>query len=550
MVADSENNTKSKNFTVENNVYIGKVVPYTSNYKSFGEMIWDSIKNNGNKIAHLDARTEEVVTYAELQDKIVRCALWLQEHGIKAGDVVTVCTNNHLNSIVPCLAASYVNVIFNTWNEHMDLQTALHFLQLSDPKVIFCSELSLDIIQSAIKKTNYDPIIVVFGNHPDAIPFANILNSYSNTEVANFRLAELDDIKRTACILHSSGTTGMPKGVELSNYTLIMIGADQNLNIVTAVTLWFSSLYWISGVLLNVKSITQSAKVIIYPEFDEEMTCKLIEKYEIVMLFLSTSMINRFLRAGYVKKYSLPSLRIIFGGGAILKPKSQEELRRLLPHVEILQAYGLTEVGGMAVMQNPNHKNGSCGTVASNVQVKIVDPKSGKVVGPNQSGEIWIRSKNIMNGYYKNPEATNSTVDKDGWLHSGDIGYFDSDGELFIFDRIKELMKYRGHQISPGEIEAVLQLHPGVLEVAVVAVPHATDDDHPLAYVSKKPGFKVTEKELIDLVASKMSDQYKLRAGVIFLDTFPYTGSGKIARKDLRAMAKKLEKDIPVLLPL
>ncbi|XP_067204254.1 uncharacterized protein [Linepithema humile] len=539
MVTESENNTKSKNFTVENNVYIGEVVSYTSNYKSFGEMIWDSIKNNGNKIAHLDALTEEVVTYAELQDKIVRCALWLQEHGIKTDDVVTVCTNNHLNSIVPCLAASYINAIFNTWHEHLDLQTALHFLQLCEPKVIFCSKLSLDIIQSAIMKTNYDPIIVVFGNHPDAIPFANILNNYSNMEVANFRYAKLDNIKRTVCIIHSSGTTGMPKSVELSNYTLMMISIDQKF---TAVTLWFTTLYWISGVVMNVRSITQGAKVIIYPEFDEEMTCKLIEKYEIVMLFLSTSMINRFLRAGYVKKYSLPSLRIIFGGGAILKPKSQEELRRLLPHVEILQVYGMTEVGGVAVRQNPNHKNGSCGTVVPNVQIKIVDPESGKVMEPNQSGEIWIRSKNMMNGYYKNPEATNNTVDKDGWLHSGDIGYIDSNGELFIFDKIKELMKYRNFQISPGEIEAVLQLHPGVLEVAVVAVPHATDDEHPLAYVSKKPGFKVTEKELIDLVASKMSDQYKLRAGVIFLDTFPYTGSGKIARKDLRAMAKKLEK--------
>jgi acyl-coenzyme A synthetase/AMP-(fatty) acid ligase len=149
------------------------------------------------------------------------------------------------------------------------------------PKVIFCNERSFGVILKAIKKTNYDPTMVIFGNHPEAIPFANILNSYSNTEVANFRYVELDDIKKTACILHSSGTTGMPKSVELSNFALIMIGIDKALNIVTTVTLWFSSLYWVSGLLMNTKSITQGAKVIIYPEFDEEMTCKLIDKYKV-----------------------------------------------------------------------------------------------------------------------------------------------------------------------------------------------------------------------------------------------------------------------------
>ncbi|XP_071639675.1 uncharacterized protein [Temnothorax longispinosus] len=147
-----------------------------------------------------------------------------------------------------------------------------------------------------------------------------------------------------------------------------------------------------------------------------------------------------------------------------------------------------------------------------------------------------------MNGYYRNPEATKNTIDEEGWLHSGDIGYFDEDGELFIIDRIKELIKYIGYQISPGEIEGVLITHSAVLEVAVITVPRAIDDEHPLAYVTKKPGTKETEQELIDFVAKNMMDHYKLRAGVIFLDGFPYIGSGKIARIDLKEMAKKLFK--------
>ncbi|KAM0726065.1 4-coumarate--CoA ligase 1 [Formica fusca] len=206
----------------------------------------------------------------------------------------------------------------------------------------------------------------------------------------------------------------------------------------------------------------------------------------------------------------------------------------------MLQLYGMTEIAGVGTMQLSHHKDGSCGTVVENVQMKIVDPENGKVLGPNKPGELWIKTAYMMNGYYRNPEATKNNIDEKGWLHSGDIGYFDEDGELYLIDRIKELIKYRGYQISPGEIEDVLSSHSAVLEVAVIAVPHATDDEHPLAYVTKRPDAKVTEQELIDLVANNMMDQYKLRAGVIFLDTFPYTNSGKIARKELKTMAKKL----------
>ncbi|XP_025073305.1 luciferin 4-monooxygenase-like [Pogonomyrmex barbatus] len=292
----------TKKFTVENGVYKGQeMIAINLDCKSLGELIWNSIKNHGDKTAQLYVCTEETITYTELQDKIVRCALWLQKQGIKPEDVISVCTNNQPNAIVPCLSATYINAIFNPWNEAMDMQTALHVLQLTTPKVIFCSEKCVDVVLSAMKETNRSSIMVVFGKHAGAISFSDVLKSCSDADVKNFRYVELDDIKKTACILHSSGTTGMPKGVELSNYTLAFVSQDNNLNVANMPTLWFSSLYWISGVMMNMKSIIQGAAVILYPEFDEEMTCRLIEKYKVAILFLSTSMINRFLRAGYVK---------------------------------------------------------------------------------------------------------------------------------------------------------------------------------------------------------------------------------------------------------
>ncbi|XP_032691423.1 4-coumarate--CoA ligase 1-like [Odontomachus brunneus] len=539
MVADQAKN--KVNFTIENNVHKGPIQPYSGSFKSIGEMFWKKINNFNDKIAQLDARTGESVTYKEFQKKIAKCALWLQEEGIKPGDVISVCTHNHVNAFVPCVAATYINIIFNPWDDEMNLQTALHVLQLTMPKIIFCNERSVNVVLQAIHENKYNAKLVVFGKHPNVISFASILSKYSDSQAMGFRYIETDDIKRTVCILHSSGTTGMPKGVELSNYAMLSMNEENAIDLNNTVALWFSSLYWVSGTLLNSKAINQGAKIIIYPEFDEEMTCILIDKYKVTWLFISTSMTNRFLKAGHVKNYSLSSLKIIFCGGAILKMESQKELQRVLPHVEVLQAYGMTEMGGIVTCQMPYHKCGSCGTPTRNVQIKIIDPTTGKAVGPNETGELWAKSPNMMNGYYKNPEATNSTVDKEGWLHSGDLCYFDEDGELFVIDRLKELIKYRGHQISPGEIETVLMSHPAVLEVAVVAVPHSTDDEHPIAYATRKSGFKITEQELIEFVANNMMDHFKLRAGVVFLDNFPYTGSGKIARKELKAMAKKLE---------
>ncbi|XP_036138799.1 4-coumarate--CoA ligase 1 isoform X2 [Monomorium pharaonis] len=532
------------NFTVENGVYKGPVKHIIHNYKSVGELMWNSIRNHGDKIAHLDTRTNETATYAQLQDKVVRCALWLQKQGIKSDDVITVCTGNHLNSIVPCLSATYINAIFNTWNESMDLKTALHLLQLTMPKIIFCSEKSMDVVLNAIKEKNYSPILIVFGNNVNAISFSDILKSCNDAEVANFHYVELDDIKKTACILHSSGTTGMPKGVELSNFSELSVSLDTVLDMNNVPSLWFSSLYWLSGVIMNFMGIVQCSTMIIYPEFDEEMTCRLIEKYKVTTIFLSTSMINRLLKADCMKKYSLSSVKVIMSSGSIIKSEVQEELRRILPHAQIVQGYGMTEVNGLITMQLSHHKNGSCGVVTKNVQIKIVNPENGKVLGPNEPGEIWIKSINVMNGYYKNPEATKNTIDDKGWLHSGDIGYVDKDGELFIINRIKELIKYRGYQISPAEIENVLLTHPAVLEAGIVGMPHPLDDEHPLAYVTKKPGAKVTEQELIDFVANNMMDHCKLRAGVIFLDNFPYTGSGKISRRDLKEMTEKLIKHV------
>ena len=162
-------------------------------------------------------------------------------------------------------------------------ETALNFLQLMTPKMIFCSEKSINVMLNAIKKQNCNPMIVIFGKHVDAVSFSDILKNCNNAEITNFHYIELDDIKKTACILHTSGTTGTLKGVELSNYAMLTLMQHQWIHITNVPSLWFSSLFWLSGIMMNFNGIMQSTKAIIYPEFDENMTCQLIEKYKVIL---------------------------------------------------------------------------------------------------------------------------------------------------------------------------------------------------------------------------------------------------------------------------
>lgn len=168
----------------------------------------------------------------------------------------------------------------------MSLENALYVVQLIMPKIIFCNESSIDIVLKAIKERNCNSTVVVFGKHISALSFSDILKNCNDAEVANFRYAELDDIKKTACILHSSGTTGLPKGVEISNYSVIIFIQQVTLYNTKVPALWFSSLYWMSGIMMNFNSITCCSVMLLYPTFDEETLCQLIEKYKVMLYYI------------------------------------------------------------------------------------------------------------------------------------------------------------------------------------------------------------------------------------------------------------------------
>ncbi|XP_078043386.1 uncharacterized protein LOC144473409 [Augochlora pura] len=530
-----------RTFTIENNVLIGKKVSYDFKHKSGGEYLYERMKNNPSVVAQVDTITGEETTFEQLLDRAVKCALWLRKEGIKKGDVIAIATHNQSDSFVPCIAALFIGVIFNPWDPGMNTNLARHFIKLTQPKVVFANEKSTGVVLDAAKIEGFDTKVVTFGDYLGTMSFSDILKGHTRSEVSSFQCEDiaLDD---TALILFSSGTTGLPKGVELSHKMVLVTLADNSAVHLTAISrpLWFSTLCWISGILCSLKIFGTSARKIIGPDFEPQKACELVEKYKVTWLFLSTSMANRLGRYEDLGKYDLSSLKCVFIGGAILKKESQDMLREYLPNALVAQGYGMTELGGAIASQNPNSTSGSCGTIVANCEMKIVDVQTGKCLGPDQQGELCIKSNIVMKGYYKNPIATKEILDKDGWVHTGDLAYYNDLGELFIVDRIKEIVKYRGCQITPSIIEDLLQTHPGVIEVAVVGIPHPTDDEHLVAFVSKVPDMEVSANELITKVEKNCVDAYRLRGGVKFMPTLPHTATGKIARAQLRNIAKSL----------
>lgn len=541
VVSKPENNNTEPPFSIENKVMKGKVISFDNRYTSVGELLFDSLKNNSDIIGQVDAISGVEDTFADLMDRTIKCALWLQKHGVGKGDIVVISSHNHLDSIVPYVAAFYLGAIVSAWDYAMNVQLARYFLALSQPKVIFANEKSMAVILEAAKIELYHPKMVCFGYHPGTMSFSETLKGHAESAVKNFRCREINDPSHTGLILFSSGTTGMPKGVQISHKGLInALDLTTGFSLNGHVLMWFSSLYWISGSILSLKSIVSCTKKIIGPEFDEKATCEIIEKFKVTWLMLSTSMANRLARYSHLHDYDLSSLKFLFTGGATMKQESQDLLKNNFSTTCVMQAYGMTELGGLCAAQLPDTTSGSCGVASANCEIKVIDIGTGEALGPNEHGELCAKTLSIMTGYLKNPEATKNTIDEDGWVHTGDLAYYNEKGEIFIMDRLKEIMKYRGHQITPTEIENVLQSHPAVLEVAVVGIPHPTDDEHPIAFVSKIPDKEVSAEELIKMVASNLMDNYKLRGGVRFLPSLPHTHSGKISKKELKAIARTI----------
>ena len=231
------------------------------------------------------------------------------------------------------------------------------------------------------------------------------------------------------------------------------------------------------------------------------------------------------------------SVRFVFSGAASIGTGDMDKFFKIAPQIQFIQAYGLTESSPVThCMPRTSKKYGSVGHPIHDTEAKIVDieDKQFRGIGPNKTGELLVRGPQVMIGYHNNETATKETLTTDGWLRTGDIGYHDEEGDFYITDRLKELIKVKGFQVAPAELEALLRMHPDISDAAVIGVPNPATGELPRAFVVTKKESKLSEKEVQDYVAQKVSEFKRLAGGVEFIDAVPRNATGKILRKELK----------------
>jgi len=275
-------------------------------------------------------------------------------------------------------------------------------------------------------------------------------------------------------------------------------------------------------------------KIILFPKFDLIKVLEGIQKFRITHLNIVPPIALLLAKHPAVEKYDLSSLHMVGSGAAPLSKDIQDAVRDRIK-VVVRQGYGMSELPGAPTSANVRLPvvAGSSGNLLANVEAKVLS-EEGKELGVNELGELCFRCPNMMLGYLNRPDE--NIIDSDGFLHTGDIGYVDKDGYWFIVDRLKELIKYKGFQVPPAELEALLLTHPSVLDVAVVGKPDLAAGELPIAFVALKSDEKITSTELTQWANERIKTPHKLlRGGVIFVDQIPKSPSGKILRRLLKA---------------
>src|SRR5258708_1578594 len=433
---------------------------------SITDFIFQGTDEFQDKPALIDGPSGRTLTYREFEDAVRRTAASLAQKGFRKGEVFGIFSTNCPEYGVAFHAVAMLGGVSTLVNPLYTAEEAAFQLNNAGARFLVTSPQFVDKAREATEQSKVEELFV-FGKAENATPFDSLLQG--DGDVPRVEINPLEDL---VALPYSSGTTGLPKGVMLTHHNLIanmcqMDGLDYFHQDDTL--LCVLPLFHIYGlvVVLNM-GLHLGATIVTMPRFDLEQFLGLIEKYRVTLSHIVPPIVLQLARNPLVGEHDLSSLTIIFSGTAPLGPElSRECMQRI--GCSIRQAYGMTETSPVthsSPADPAKMKLGSVGPPAPNTECKLVDPGTGAELGPNQEGEVWVRGPQIMQGYLNNAEATARTIDADRWLHTGDIGYADEDGHFFIVDRVKELIKYKGFQVAPAELEAILLTHPAVSDAA------------------------------------------------------------------------------------
>ncbi|CAN1813495.1 4-coumarate--CoA ligase 2 [Linum perenne] len=491
------------------------------NHLPLHSYIFQNISDHASRPCLINSVTGDVHTYADVQLTSKRVAAGLEKLGIRQGDVIMLLLPNCPEFVLAFLGASFRGAIATAANPFFTAAEVAKQAKASGAKLVITQSAFADKVKDL--SLEGVKVMCVDDSSPDwCLHFSQLTESAESAD-SEIEICS-DDV---VALPYSSGTTGLPKGVMLTHKGLVTSVAQQvdgeNPNLyftsddVILCVLPMFHIYALNSIMLC--GLRVGAAILIMPKFEIGTLLELIQRYRVTIAPMVPPVVLAIAKSSETEKYDLSSIRMLKSGAAPLGKELEDAVGAKFPNARLGQGYGMTEAGPvlsmcLAFAKEPFEiKAGSCGTVVRNAEMKIVDPET---------------------GYLNDPESTSATIDKQGWLHTGDIGFIDDDDELFIVDRLKEIIKYKGFQVAPAELEALLLAHPEIDDAAVVGIKDEQAGETPVAFVVKSASSELTEDGIKQYI-SKQVVFYKRISRVFFREAIPKAPSGKILRKNLRA---------------
>uniref|UniRef100_K3X768 AMP-dependent synthetase/ligase domain-containing protein n=1 Tax=Globisporangium ultimum (strain ATCC 200006 / CBS 805.95 / DAOM BR144) TaxID=431595 RepID=K3X768_GLOUD len=493
--------------------------------------IWEIAKTqasaNGDRNAFICGVTQQNVTFDELYQRAKRLAVALAEDGVRKGDAVILHSFNCVEYPMVVLALMALGAVCSPSSPMFRApELALQAKSANDLKDVALEAADMVGIQ---KKRVYTM------GEEDAPKLKNV-NELSTREYGHFEFEPIDP-DSNVLLPFSSGTTGIPKGVALSARNILtntyQVDHVEKLGDHSLGLLPFFHIY---GMMMMHLSIVQGTAKVVLPRFEPESLLKTLSTYKIRTAHIAPPLALFLAHDPLVEKYDLSATEFVVSGGAPVG-KELENLVKSRLGMTVKQIYGMTEASpAVNYCEDAFRKPGSVGRLVPNTELRVRCTSTGVDLPANARGELLYRGPQVMLGYLNNPDANNSVFTEDRFLCSGDIGYVDGDGFVFVVDRVKELIKYKGHQVAPAELEDILKHHPAIVDSCCVRGQDSDGQEVPKAYVvlkDKSNAAKITAEEIMEFVADRVAPFKKVRQ-VEFTDAIPKSPTGKTLRRQLQ----------------
>jgi len=500
-------------------------------------IVRDNAKKQPNAISLVLG--DRTLTWAQLLSRSSQVAQGLRRAGVKAQDRVAFLDKNGIEHFEVFYGCSLLNAVSVDVNWRLAAPEVAFIVNDSEAEVFVVGQEFVPVLDAIINDLKKVKTVVVIGGHPSHNDYERWVSAQSAVDPKV--PTKPSDI---AFQLYSSGTTGRPKGVMLTNdnfFALLPAAREIWGMSEKTVNLVAMPLFHIGGGGWATAGQYAGARSIIMRDIDPSAMLTLIEKHRITHAFMVPALLQFALIMPNIGTTDFSSLKLIAYGAS---PISEAVLEGSINAFKcpFMQVYGLTETTGVVTVLPPEDHDlssankgrlRSCGKPFTGVEIRIVDSDTGKDVPLGEVGEIWIRSRQIMKGYWNMPEETAKSILKSGWFRSGDAGYFDKDGYVYIFDRVKDMIVSGGENVYPAEVENALMAHPAIADVAVIGVPDEKWGEVPMALVVRKPDVQVTEEEIVTFARQRLAG-FKTPKTVGWVDSLPRNPSGKILKKILR----------------